>query len=256
VKGYRREWLDELTLSGEIVWARLWGQGSTPVRTTPMCLVPREDFEAWAGLATPPDLAELSGTAARIREVLQERGAVFTTDLQRLAQLPEAHLEMGLSELAARGLLTCDSYAGLRWLLLFRGSRRAKVPTVGRWSLLPRAGLAPPSPEFVARQLLRRTGVVFRRTLLREKQPVPWRDLVRVFRTLEARGEIRGGRFVAGFDGEQYALPQAIELLRAIRRSPAREPVNVAASDPLNFRGILTPDERVSPIARQRVTVG
>jgi ATP-dependent Lhr-like helicase len=107
----------------------------------------------------------------------------------------------------------------------------------------------------VARQLLQRTGVTFRRTVTREKQPFPWRDLLRALRTLEARGEVRGGRFVAGFDGEQYALPEAVSLLRAVRRRGAKEPTYASAADPLNFRGILTPDERVSPLARQRVLV-
>jgi ATP-dependent Lhr-like helicase len=116
---------------------------------------------------------------------------------------------------------------------------------------------APPA-EFVARQLLRRTGVVFRKTLAREKLPLPWRDVARACRLLEARGEIRGGRFVAGFDGEQYALPEAVTLLRAVRKrgEAAGPPVNVTAADPLNFRGILTPDARVSPATRSLVQVG
>jgi ATP-dependent Lhr-like helicase len=97
--------------------------------------------------------------------------------------------------------------------------------------------------------------VVFRRTIQREKQPFPWRDLVRALRTLEARGEVRGGRFVAGFDGEQYAMPEAVSLLRAVRRRGPGQPLHAAAADPLNFRGILTPDERVSPLARQKVLV-
>jgi ATP-dependent Lhr-like helicase len=125
----------------------------------------------------------------------------------------------------------------------------------GRWSLLPREAPDPDAIESVARQLLKRTGVVFRRTLLREKQPFFWRDLLRVLRTLEARGEIRGGRFVSGFEGEQYALPEAVTLLRAVRRREKGPAVHVAAGDPLNLRGILTPDERVSPFARQRVLV-
>jgi ATP-dependent Lhr-like helicase len=112
--------------------------------------------------------------------------------------------------------------------------------------------------EFVARQLLRRTGVVFRKTLAREKQPLPWRDVARACRLLEARGEIRGGRFVAGFDGEQYALPEAITLLRAVRKrgDAAGPPASVSAADPLNFRGILTPDAKVSPARRSLVQVG
>jgi ATP-dependent Lhr-like helicase len=111
--------------------------------------------------------------------------------------------------------------------------------------------------EFAARRLLRRTGVVFRRTVARERLPVPWRDVARACRVLEARGEIRGGRFVAGFDGEQYALPDAVTALRAVRRKgEAGPPPTVAACDPLNFRGILTPDERISAAARERVMVG
>src|SRR6185436_7482042 len=113
----------------------------------------------------------------------------------------------------------------------------------------PFSAAAASTAEFVARRLLHRTGVVFRKTLAREKQPLPWRDVARALRTLEARGEVRGGRFVAGFDGEQYALPEAVTLLRALRRrgDDARVPVTVSAADPLNFQGILTPDERVSP---------
>jgi ATP-dependent Lhr-like helicase len=113
--------------------------------------------------------------------------------------------------------------------------------------------------EFTARRLLARTGVVFRRTLARERQPVPWRDVARALRTLEARGEVRGGRFVAGFDGEQYALPEAVAMLRETRRREAHAPetpeVVVSAADPLNFRGILTPDERVAATARKQVRV-
>jgi ATP-dependent helicase Lhr and Lhr-like helicase len=95
--------------------------------------------------------------------------------------------------------------------------------------------------------------VVFRRTILREKAPFPWRDLVRVLRTLEARGEARGGRFVAGFDGEQYALPEAVALLRRVRRRGERQAILTSAADPLNFHGILTPDKRISPLAHQRL---
>jgi ATP-dependent Lhr-like helicase len=135
--------------------------------------------------------------------------------------------------------------------------------TSGRWSILPRqAASGAPAPasatgpaEFVARTLLSRTGVVFRKTLAREKQPIPWRDVARVLRTLEARGEVRGGRFVEGFDGEQYARPEAITLLRAVRRRGEVPALAVSAADPLNFRGILTPHERVAPTARAHVRV-
>ena len=152
--------------------------------------------------------------------------------------------------------MTCDSFGGLRWLIVPASKRREGGVTAGRWSLLAREAASPVSPEFVARKLLARTGVVFRKTLAREKQPIPWRDIARVCRTLEARGEIRGGRFVSGFDGEQYALPEAVTLLRAVRRRGENpEPLSVSAADPLNFRGILTPDERVSPATRQQVRV-
>ena len=255
VRGYRREWLDELTLSGEMAWARLWGSAASPIRSTPVCLVPRDELEPWASLSKPPDASALGGAAREIHAVLIRRGAMFPQELGRAARLLPAELDVGLGELVARGLLTCDSFGGLRSLLVPPSRRRARLPVAGRWSLLHRDQLEASPVEMVARQLLRRTGVVFRRTILREKQPFPWRDLVRALRTFEARGDTRGGRFVAGFDGEQYALPEAVSLLRAVRRRGPAQPLQVAAADPLNFRGILTPDERVSPLARQKVLV-
>jgi ATP-dependent Lhr-like helicase len=180
---------------------------------------------------------------------------MFPQELARASRLLEAQLELGLGELVARGLVTCDSFAGLRALIVPASRRRHRMAVAGRWSLLPRDTPDPGAIEMVARQLLKRTGVVFRRTLLREKQPFSWRELLRVLRTLEARGEVRGGRFVSGFEGEQYALPEAVSLLRSIRRRERAAAVHVSAGDPLNFRGILTPDERVSPMARQRVLV-
>jgi ATP-dependent Lhr-like helicase len=163
----------------------------------------------------------------------------------------------------AAGRVTCDSYAGLRWLLLPSWRRKGAGLASGRWSLVEGAAATlenGAAAELVARQLLRRTGVIFRRTMAREKVPIFWRDLARACRTLEARGEIRGGRFVAGFDGEQYALPEAVELLRDLRRKGGRPlgspPPAVTASDPLNFAGILTPEARVSSATRRLVSVG
>jgi ATP-dependent Lhr-like helicase len=168
-------------------------------------------------------------------------------------------VEEGLSELIALGRATCDSFSGLRWLIVPSSKRKTAVLSTGRWSLLPREASTPPSAEFVARRLLQRTGVVFRKTLVREKQPLPFRDVARVLRTLEARGEVRGGRFVAGFDGEQYALPEAVALLRAVRKRMTQAgdlpPVLVSAADPLNFQGILTPEERIAPATRQQLRV-
>ncbi|MGB7160065.1 MAG: hypothetical protein WBD40_18505, partial [Tepidisphaeraceae bacterium] len=167
--------------------------------------------------------------------------------------------EMGLAELSARGLITCDSFAALRQMITPPSRRRHALQPVGRWCCF-RA--APPQKdrddlnEMVARQLLRRTGVVFRRTVEREKLPVTWWALTRVYRRMELRGEIRGGRFVAGFSGEQFALPEAVELLRRLRRGGARQPISVISADPLNFQGILTPQPRVGPAARRAVLVG
>jgi ATP-dependent Lhr-like helicase len=259
VRGYRREWLDQVTLAGEVAWGRLWGGGASAIRTTPLCLVLREDLELWTALAGPPERERLSAAAATIHDALAARGALFPQELARAARLLPSQVELGLAELIAAGMITCDSYSGLRQLLVPPSRRRRPVTTVGRWSFFRReAGeaAAAPDAEAVARQLLRRTGVVFRMTLGREKLPVPWRDLARVYRRLELKGEVRGGRFVARFSGEQYALPEAVELLRAVRRRGETQPVTVAAADPLNFQGILTPDERVSPQTRRRVAVG
>ncbi len=259
VRGYKREWLDQLTLSGEVAWGRLWGGAPAPTRRTPVCLFERRDLDDWSALAAKEPARELSGRAQEVHEALARRGAMFFQELARAAQLPPTFVEEGLSELIALGRATCDSFGGLRWLIVPPARRKTAVLSTGRWSLLSREGAAEPSAEFVARRLLLRTGVVFRKTLAREKQPLPWREVARVLRTLEARGEIRGGRFVGGFDGEQYALPEAVTLLRTVRKrlsqAPEAPPVFVSASDPLNFRGILTPEERVAPATRQQLRV-
>jgi ATP-dependent Lhr-like helicase len=185
---------------------------------------------------------------------------MFLPEIGRAAGTPAALVEDGLSSLVARGLATCDAFNGLRWLVVPAWRRRGGLQSVGRWSLVERdarAAISPEAAEFVARRLLARTGVVFRKTLARERQPVPWRDIARACRRLEARGEIRGGRFVTGFDGEQYALPDAIPVLREIRRRETSdaEPLVVSSADPLNFRGILTPDARVAATLGGRVKV-
>jgi ATP-dependent Lhr-like helicase len=255
VRGYRREWLDDLMLSGELAWGRVWGSAASPIRTTPLCLLPRDEMHGWLALSKAPDSAVVTGVARELFGALSARGAMFPQELARECRVLPSQLENGISELISRGVVTCDSYAGLRSLLVPPSRRRAQATSVGRWSLLRRDLAEPLAVDAVARQLLRRTGVVFRRTIAREKQPFPWRDLLRALRTLEARGEVRGGRFVAGFDGEQYALPEAVALLRAVRRRGPKDPTYASAADPLNFRGILTPDERISPLARQRVLV-
>ena len=259
VNGYRREWLDQLTTTGEVAWGRLWGSGASAIRTTPVALVLREDLDRWRELAPAVLLDDLPAGARQVEEVLCARGALFPQELARAVRLLPVQVEEALGALIGAGRITCDSFGALRWLVVPASKRKVAAATVGRWSLF-RGTEAPAAPgaehaEFTARQLLRRTGIVFRTTLARERIPVPWRDLVRVYRTLELRGEIRGGRFVQGFSGEQYALPEAIPLLRSLRRRGPLEPVEVSAADPLNFEGVLTPGERVAPGRRRKVTV-
>jgi ATP-dependent Lhr-like helicase len=270
VRHYKREWLDQLTLGGEVAWGRLWGTGPAAIRTTPICLLPREQLDGWTALARPVEATGLGANAARIHVVLAAGGALFPPEIKRRAGLDVADFDEGMSQLVAAGIATCDNFGALRALVSPSTRRWLTSSAAGRWSLfrqsasveaLPAASslatqLAPDAIETVARQLLQRTGVVFRKTIAREKLPVTWRDLVRVYRTLEARGEVRGGRFVAGFDGEQYALPEAVTLLRSVRRGPVGITAVVSAADPLNFRGILTPEERVASTTRRTVEVG
>jgi ATP-dependent Lhr-like helicase len=155
--------------------------------------------------------------------------------------------------------VTSDGFSGVRALIAAaRGipplhDRRTKF--AGRWTILPAAsGTRDAAVDTFARALLRRYGVVFRRLLTRESSAVPWRDLTRVYRRLEARGELRGGRFVAGMSGEQFALPEAVERLRAIRRTgPTEKVVTISAADPLNLVGIVTAGERIRAASRTRI---
>ena len=275
-------WLDGLCLSGEVAWGRLTAirnaEGGTrnrkvgPVRSTPIALFRRERGEVWRAGNPEVDPAELplSSTAKAILKAFEQRGASFFGDLVNATGLLRTEVEKGLGELVAWGLVSSDSFAGLRALLVPSDRRRPLgggyrrrgriapfgVETAGRWS---RTHGRPPIPdeqiaEAIAWQLLRRYGVVFRRVVQRESLLAPWRDILRVYRRLEARGEIRGGRFVGGFSGEQYALPEAIGLLRTTRREQgAGELVAVSGADPLNLVGILTPGETVSAITSNRV---
>ncbi len=256
VRDYRREWLDELTLSGEFAWGRLWGGGASAIRVTPLSFVPREELDSWLGMAESPLTEGLGGPARDLLDVLTARGAMFPQELQKAGNLPPAFVEAGLADLVAHGMVTCDSFAALRQMITPPSRRRRPVRSVGRWSRFRSEPPTAPPDEFAARQLLRRTGVVFRRTLLREKLPVSWSSLIRVYRRMELRGEVRGGRFVAGFSGEQFALTEAVELLRRLRRDGTRAPYTIASADPLNFQGILTPQDRVAPSTRRQVLVG
>ncbi len=259
VTGYRPGWLDELMLSGQVAWGRLFGAAAGPVRRTPVSIFPREDLDAWLGLTAPGDSWSLHGAGAAVHELLSSAGALFPQELERRGKLLPVQVDEGLGQLVGLGLASCDGFGGLRKLFARRRPRPRRTPAPsGRWSLLPRGAVDAPPVEFLARQLLRRTGVVFKRTLERERFSVPWWRIHRELRTLEARGEVRGGRFVAGFAGEQFALPEAVRLLRRVRSEDAtgRVPVKVSAADPLNLVGILTPDARVASSAVQRVDVG
>jgi len=263
VQGYRQEWLDAATVTGEFAWGRMWGGSAAPIRMTPIALMPREELETWLSLAPAGTTEGLSGPAKDLLAPLRAQGAMFPQSLQQAARLVQAHLEMGLADLVSHGLATCDSFAGLRQMMTPPSRRSRAMRPVGRWSCF-RAAAEPAeeesrrddaATEMVARQLLSRMGVVFRRVLLRERIPVTWSALSRIYRRMELRGEVRGGRIVAGFSGEQFALPEAVELLRKVRRQGTTEPLSVAAADPLNFQGILTPEKRTAVSVREEIRI-
>ena len=270
-------WLDGLCLSGAVAWGRLSpsapsnGHKSGPIRATPLALFKRERGDVWRSLAPQPDptTLPLTHSGRALLDVLDERGASFFGDLVNATGLLRTEVEKGLGELVAWGLVTSDSFAGLRALLVpserrrpiggFRRRGRSAafgIETAGRWSRVRRGSLLPEEQlaEAVAWQLLRRYGVVFRRVVARESLLAPWRDILRAYRRLEARGDIRGGRFVGGFSGEQYALTEAVGLLRAVRREDARgELIPVSGVDPLNLAGIITPGDTVAALATNRI---
>jgi len=282
VEHFRPEWLDDLCLAGEVVWARLGlapqrggepsGRGaSSPSRATPLTFARRADLrwllQAVRGGAQPQEPEH--GAAGEILRLLRERGALFHSDLQSASGRLPVEIEEGLWGLVAAGLVTADGFQAVRSLLSARevwrrrqlarahrmsfGPRRAtdwRAGGEGRWALLPgpepigdRDGLA----EAVAGQLLARWGVVFFDLAAREELALPWREVVRALRRLEARGVVQGGRFVTGFVGEQYALPEAVAQLRAVRRAGGdEEALRLCASDPLNLVGIIVPGSRVA----------
>lgn len=280
LKDYGGTWLDELCRSGRIVWTRLAGRlkaSGGPVRGTPIVLLPRRQLPAWYALASDAPAPEMSARAQRVFDCLQAQGALFFDELQHEAHLLRSELEDALGELVAVGLVNADSFAGLRALLApaskrSRTTRRSRggafiggMDDAGRWALVRKPGIpndtARPAAvdaealEHIARVLLRRYGVVFWRLLAREADWLPpWRELLRVYHRLEARGEIRGGRFVAGVAGEQFALPEAVGLLREVRKRPLTgEMLAVSAVDPLNQLGALLPGTKVPALAANRI---
>ncbi|WP_205971433.1 DEAD/DEAH box helicase [Paraburkholderia sp. Tr-20389] len=294
LKDYSITSLDDLCRSGKIVWMRLTDRArgaSGPVRSTPIVLLPRRALPVWTALLDTSKQPELSPKAQMVFDTLTQHGAMFFDELSGDVHLLRVELENALGELVAAGLVNSDSFAGLRALLKpvakrnasYFPSRRPRgagaliggMDDAGRWALLRR-----PSPvaaaaledkaqssshrstshepeviEHVAMTLLRRYGVVFWRLLEREAEWLPpWRDLLRVYQRLEARGQVRGGRFVNGLAGEQFALPEAIPLLREVRRHANDGAfVCVAGTDPLNLVGTLLPGDKVPAVAGNRV---
>lgn len=243
-----------------------------PVRNTPITLVDRAELDVWRPLFARHAESELSSSAQRVRAALREHRATFFSDLVRVTGLLRTQVETALGELVANGLVTSDSFAGLRALITPSAKRasfsrprrrgRASVDAGGRWSLLDEelssgTDFSDEAAERIAFALLDRYGVVFRQLLQRESRRLPpWRQLWRIFRRLEARGEVRGGRFVSGFAGEQFAWPDAIDALRRVRRdgrSDTGRQALIAAADPLNLAGIVTPGTRVPATTRNRL---
>lgn len=280
LKDYSASWLDDLCRSGKLVWTRLTARNtSSALRSTPIVLLPRSQVGLWSGLTEQTPVSELSPKTQKVFEALSQHGALFFDELIHEAHLLRTELEIALQELVGAGLVNADSFAGLRALITpaskrqQRSSRRGRgafvggMDDAGRWALL-RRGPPPvvvdnkrpvPTPadtlEHIAMTLLRRYGVVFWRLLEREADWLPsWRELLRTFHRLEARGEIRGGRFVSGLAGEQFALPEAIPLLREVRRRPHDGSlVAVCGVDPLNLAGTLLPGAKVPALASNRL---
>jgi ATP-dependent helicase Lhr and Lhr-like helicase len=287
VDDYDPEWLDRLCFSGRIGWGRLSapqnpnGRTSAPLRTSPVALYQRENLRHWLMLTQSNSSMDFSVAARTLFDTLADGGALFFSELVRRSGLLPSQVEEALSQLAALGLVTSDSFDGLRALLVpsskrptfgrNAGTRRRKanlasIEFAGRWSLLrtdvasQQSGNGAGSSardaavEKFGRVLLHRYGVVFRRLLERESFPVTWYELGRIYRRWEARGEIRGGYFVGGIGGEQFALPEAIGLLRSIRKSQSNgELITLSGADPLNLQGVLTPGARIAALTANRI---
>jgi ATP-dependent Lhr-like helicase len=277
---YEPELLDRICLSGAVSWGRLsphprLAHGGDvdrrriiPTSMAPISIFPREESE-WlkdifhddSASAWPDPFAQLSSVAQDLRRTLDERGASFFTDLVRMTNHLPTEVEEGLWELVAAGLVTADGFDNLRALMDPRrrraeGRDRARRPrhAAGRWSLLKTSAghqpLLSSHVDQVARQLLRRYGVVFRDLLGREALALSWRDLLVQYRRMELQGEIRGGRFVSGPTGEQFALPEAVESMRALRKTGIESPheIKLSACDPLNLAGVILPGPRIPAV--------
>ncbi len=279
VADYDPQWLDQLCLTGAVGWGRLSPHPATledsaagkrrviPTSVAPITFFIREESD-WMTPHNPaaqqPEARGLSEGARQVLDFLRERGASFFADIVRGTDKLKAEVETALWELVAAGVVTADGFDNLRSLIdpkrrSGQGSGRSSRPrhSSGRWALLytDQAVERNRTVEATCWMLLKRYGIVFRDVLARETNLPKWRELQMAFRRLEDRGEIRGGRFVDGFLGEQFALPVAVESLRATRKMPpAGEVVSLSAADPLNLIGILVPGERVPAISGRTVS--
>ena len=266
---YGASLLDQLCTAGEIVWWRprpsgaAIGARASTVATSPISLVPRSALPLWRSLGSFEPASGMSGAAERVVTALRERGASFFIELVQTSGLLRVQVEEALGELVARGLVTADSFTGLRAVLTPQSRRRgfrgrsalrgtSGFDAAGRWALLPpqtapRSATEPEALEHAAKTLLRRYGVICRRLLAREPLAPSWRELLPFYRTAEARGEIRGGRFIEPVGGEQFALIEAVDELRRLRRTKeADEWLVLAAADPANLTGITDETPRAA----------
>ncbi|MGC2473826.1 MAG: DEAD/DEAH box helicase [Candidatus Sulfotelmatobacter sp.] len=295
ITDYDPKWLDQLCLTGAVGWGRLSPHPATldtggangsdgpsaprqrrviPTSVAPITFFVREEAD-WLGLRENPHFSQRQAEAGKpgsglghgaqlVLEFLKQRGASFFADIVRGTGKLKAEIETALWELVAAGLVTADGFDNLRSLIdpkrrAGQGSGRSTRPrhSTGRWALLHGEAAAerPRAVEAACWMLLRRYGIVIRDLLARESNLPPWRELLMAFRRLEDRGEIRGGRFVDGFLGEQFALPVAVESVRAMRSLPLTgETMTLSAADPLNLVGILVPGDRVPAISGRTVS--
>jgi ATP-dependent Lhr-like helicase len=279
IADYDPKWIDQLCLTGAVGWGRLSPHPATledsndgkrrviPTSVAPITFFIREEAD-WMTPRHPasdqPEGRGLSAGARQVLDFLRQRGASFFADIVRGTGKLKAEVETALWELVAGGLITADGFDNLRSLIdpkrrAGQGSGRVARPrhSTGRWALLHTGDAVEKnrSLESTCWMLLKRYGIVFRDVIAREANLPTWRELLMAFRRLEDRGEIRGGRFVDGFLGEQFALPVAVESVRAMRKVPAAdEVITLSAADPLNLVGILVPGERVPAISGKTVT--
>jgi ATP-dependent helicase Lhr and Lhr-like helicase len=276
VSGYDSSLLDLLCYGGEAAWARLSVPSSPPestllpprpIRSTPVALLVREHLRTWRAIAQGDRDANprLSDFGQQVIRQLTEGGAQFAHEIASALSAQIDDVRTALAELVWAGRIASDGFSGLRAIwndvpasktFLSRTGRSTTAPG-GRWSKLADTSRDTDREQAVDRYaavLLQRYGIICRRLLVREPFPIPWRELLRVYRRMEARGEVRGGRFVSGLSGEQFALPEAVELARRIRRTPpSGETISISAADPLNLCGILIAGDRIAAIASTRI---